>query len=222
MGKEREKSASEEAEGENRDREARQQGATKDGQSGSKEQDLSKGDALIVVDAQNDFFPGGSLEVPGAREVIPVLNHYLRSFHALSLPIYATRDWHPAHHCSFKEQGGPWPVHCVAGTRGAEFHPEIHLPPSVVVISTATTEEKEAYSGFEGTDLHDRLQAAGVRRLFIGGLATEYCVFNTVRDGCILGYEVRVIKDAIRAVNVKPGDGRKTLEEMIRLGAEMI
>jgi nicotinamidase/pyrazinamidase len=176
-------------------------------------------DALIVVDVQNDFLPGGSLAVPHGDEVIPVLNRYLAAFELETLPIFATRDWHPLNHCSFLAQGGPWPVHCVMQTRGAQFPPSLRLPSSAVVISKGTSPEKEAYSGFEGTDLEARLRAAAVERLFVGGLATDYCVLNTVRDGLKRGFKVVLLKDSIRAVNVAAEDGRRAEEEMLRHGA---
>ena len=181
---------------------------------------LQKGDALISVDVQNDFLAGGSLAVPHGNEVIPVMNCYINAFEEKGLPIFATRDWHPANHCSFKAQGGPWPPHCAQGTRGAEFAPDLQLPDDAVIISSATRPEKEAYSGFEGTDMHERLQKIGVKRLFIGGIATDYCVLNTVKDALALGYEVYLLEDAIQAVNVHPDDGEKAKEEMFGLGAK--
>ncbi len=183
---------------------------------------LGRGDALIVVDVQNDFLPGGRLAVPRGDEVVAPLNQYLRAFHARGLPIYATRDWHPPDHCSFAPQGGPWPPHCVAGSEGAAFAAGLALPPETVVISKATTAAKDAYSGFEGTDLAARLRAQGVRRAFTGGLATDYCVLNTVRDALEEGFEVYLLTDAIRAVDVKPGDGAQAEAEMRRLGAKPI
>ncbi len=183
---------------------------------------LQPGDVLLVTDIQNDFLPGGSLAVAGGDEVVPVLNRYIDAFLAQGLPVYATRDWHPEGHCSFHAQGGPWPVHCVAGTHGAAFASALTLPPDTTVISKATLQDKEAYSSFQGTDLDSRLRAAGIRRLFIGGLTTDYCVLNTVRDARRLGYDVFVLTDAIRAVNVRPGDGQRAEEEMAGLGAQRI
>jgi len=180
------------------------------------------GDALLIVDVQNDFLPGGSLAVPHGDEVVPVLNRYLETFAEQNLPVYATRDWHPPRHCSFREQGGPWPPHCIAGTNGAAFAAALQLPPAAVIISKATTVEQDAYSGFQGTDLHVRLHAAGIRRLFVGGLATDYCVLNTVRDALKLSYEVLLLNDAIRAVDVQPGDGLRAEQEMTGLGAQRI
>jgi len=178
------------------------------------------GDALLIVDVQNDFLPGGSLAVLHGDKVVPALNRYIGTFEAQGLPVYATRDWHPERHCSFRAQGGPWPPHCIAHTRGAEFAPALRLPPAATVISKATSADRDAYSGFEGTDLDQRLRATGVRRLFVGGLATDYCVLNTVRDALQLGYEVLLLTDAIRAVDVQPGDGQRAEDEMTRLGAQ--
>ena len=187
--------------------------------SSRKHLDLKPCDALVVVDVQNDFFSGGSLTVLGAEEILPVMNRYIEIFQSKGLPVYASRDWHPEKHCSFKAQGGLWPVHCVADSKGAQFHPDLYLPDYVVVISAATELDKEAYSGFEGTDLNERLLTAGIRRLLIGGLATDYCVLNTVKDALKYGYEVFLLMDAIRAVNVRPEDGQKAIDEMTRMGA---
>jgi nicotinamidase/pyrazinamidase len=180
------------------------------------------GDALLIVDVQNDFLPGGSLGVPRGDEVVPVLNGYLHVFAERNLPVYATRDWHPEQHCSFRSQGGTWPPHCIAGTRGAEFAAALQLTPSAVIISKATTPERDAYSGFQGTTLDDQLRAAHIQRLFIGGLATDYCVLNTVRDALRLGFRVYLLADAIRAVDVHAGDGLIAEEEMVKLGARRI
>lgn len=177
------------------------------------------GDALLIIDVQNDFLPGGSLSVPQGNNIIPKLNEYIHMSMTHQLPIYATRDWHPAQHCSFHSQGGKWPAHCVAGTHGAEFPSALKLPASAVIISKATTTEKDAYSGFQQTDLDTRLRNAGVKRLLIGGLATDYCVLNTVRDAIKLDYLVFLLIDAIRAIDAQPGDGLRALDEMNRLGA---
>jgi nicotinamidase/pyrazinamidase len=180
------------------------------------------GDALLIVDVQNDFLPDGSLAVAHGDAVVPLLNRTIAQFEAQSLPVYATRDWHPEAHCSFHAQGGPWPPHCVAGTPGAAFAAALKLPQSTTIISKATRPDEDVYSGFQGTDLDQRLRAAGIRRLFIGGLATDYCVLNTVRDALRLGYEVLLLSDAIRAVDVEPGDGQRAEAEMVRLGAQRI
>jgi nicotinamidase/pyrazinamidase len=179
------------------------------------------GDALLVIDVQNDFLAGGSLAVPHGDEVVPVLNRCLALFSRLKLPIFASRCWHPIDHCSFHERGGPWPPHCIAGTWGAAFAARLELPADTAIISKADTPERDAYSAFGGTDLNQRLKAAGVRRLFAGGLATDYCVLNTVKDALGLGYAVVLLTDAVRAVEITPGDGKRAREEMRRLGAQL-
>ncbi len=179
------------------------------------------GDALIVIDVQNDFLPDGVLAVPGGGEVIELLNGCIRQFARLQLPVFATRDWHPREHCSFHEQGGRWPAHCVAGTHGAEFPRELQLPPDVHVISKATQPESDAYSGFQGTDLAQQLRDLGCTRVFVGGLATEYCVRATVLDARAAGLEVIVLADAIRALDAQPGDGEHALADMTASGAQI-
>lgn len=177
------------------------------------------GDALLIVDVQNDFLPGGSLAVPDGDWVVPILNRYIQIFEAPGLPIYASRDWHPADHCSFEDQGGIWPPHCIAGSTGARFSAELRLPKDTIVASKATTPDKEAYSAFEGSDLAERLCDKQIRRLFIGGLATDYCVLNTVKDALERNFAVFLLQDAIRAVNLQAGDGRNAEKEMRNLGA---
>ncbi|TAN51261.1 MAG: isochorismatase family protein [Methylococcaceae bacterium] len=183
---------------------------------------LAAGDALIVTDVQNDFLPGGSLAVADSTAVIPVLNRYIACFRARRLPVFATRDWHPPNHCSFSPQGGPWPPHCIANTPGASFPAGLELPADVHIVSKADTPEQEAYSSFGGGRLHALLQAAGSRRLFIGGLTTDYCVLNSVKDALRLHYAVFLLVDAVRAVNAQPDDGCRALQEMTRLGAVRI
>ena len=182
----------------------------------------SSGDALIVVDMQNDFLPGGRLAAAGGNEIIRVLNRYLAYFAAHQLPVFATRDWHPLSHCSFQSQGGPWPPHCIAGSDGAALHPDLKLPANAHIISKATSQETDAYSGFTGTQLNELLQSLHIHRVFIGGIATEYCVLNTVKDALRLQYITFVLIDAICAINQQPEDGQRALEEMIRLGARPI
>lgn len=182
----------------------------------------AEGDALIMVDVQNDFLPGGNLGVPDGDAVLPVMNRYLELFRRTGLPIYATRDWHPENHCSFEAQGGPWPPHCIAESEGAAFAKDLRMGEDVDVISKATTVGKDAYSGFEGTDLARRLRKQKVNRLFIGGLATDYCVLNTVKDALREGFQVLLLEDGIRGVDVNPGDSEKAMEEMHALGARSI
>ena len=183
---------------------------------------LQPGDALIVVDVQNDFLPGGALAVAAGAEVIPPLNQYIEEFERQHLPVFATRDWHPSNHCSFTEQGGPWPSHCVTGTYGAQFPRQLRLPADVRIISKATQAEADAYSGFQGTDLAQELCDMGCRRVFIGGLATEYCVRATVLDARAAGFAAVVLADAVRALDAHPGDGERALGEMRASGAEIL
>ena len=179
------------------------------------------GDALVVVDVQEDFLPGGALAVPAGDAVVPVLNRYIHEFEHRGLPIFATRDWHPPGHCSFRQQGGPWPPHCIAETPGAQFARDLALPPGAEVVSKATRAEADAYSGFEGTDLASRLRQLRCARVFIGGLATDYCVRASALDALAEGFEVVVLEDATRAVEVHPGDGQRALEEMAVRGAQL-
>jgi nicotinamidase/pyrazinamidase len=152
--------------------------------------------ALIVVDVQNDFCPGGALAVAKGDEVVPILNRLAPHFGT----VVATQDWHPANHRSFAAQGGPWPPHCVAGTPGADFHPALDQSAIDLTVKKATTPEQEAYSGFDGTDLAAQLRQRGVRRVFVGGLALDYCVDATALDARKAGFETTVILDATRAV----------------------
>lgn len=180
------------------------------------------GDALLVVDIQYDFLTGGSLAVNDADRVIPVLNDYIGFFTGKGLPVMACRDWHPIDHCSFRENGGPWPPHCIAGTRGAEFSNLLELPKDVPLFSKGTVREKEAYSAFDGTRLDDMLKKKGIARLFIGGLTTDYCVLNSVLDAARLGYRSVVLLDATKAVNLDPEDGKHALEKMKGADAAMV
>lgn len=180
---------------------------------------LKADDALLIADVQNDFLPGGALGISGGDEIIPILLNYIDRFQSKTLPIFLTRDWHPSAHCSFKNHGGPWPVHCVAGSPGSLPPSAFVAPLSAVIIYKAIDANEEAYSAFHHTSLQRHLQALAVRRLFIGGLATDYCVLNTVKDARALGYDVCLLTDGIKAVNVHPDDGRKAELEMIRLGA---
>lgn len=183
---------------------------------------LSTSDALIVVDVQRDFLPEGSLPVRDGDLVVPVLNRYIALALAKGIPVLASRDWHPRAHCSFKISGGPWPEHCVADTPGAEFAPGLDLPATTTIISKATRPDADAYSAFGGTDLAQRLRRLEISRVLIGGLATDYCVLNTVRDALAEGFTVLVLRDAIRAVNVDPGDGERAEREMATAGASFI
>lgn len=175
--------------------------------------------ALIVVDVQNDFCPGGALAVKEGDQVVPVFNRYIEVFEKSHAPIYACRDWHPKNHSSFKEQGGPWPSHCVQETEGARFHPDLKLPANTIVISKGWHQEDDSYSEFESTNLELYLKRQGIRSLFVGGLATDYCVKNTVLDACRLGFETYLLTDTIRGIDVRKGDSEKAVKEMKKAGA---
>ena len=179
---------------------------------------LGGGDALLIVDPQVDFLPGGSLGVPQGDAVLAPINRLIDLYRTHALPVYVSRDWHPPLHCSFADQGGPWPVHCVAGSDGARFAEALQLGDAVVV-SKATTVEVDAYSAFNGTGLADTLHERGIRRLVVCGLATDYCVLNTVVDGLAAGFEVLLATEAMRAVNVNTGDGERALARMLDAGA---
>lgn len=181
---------------------------------------LQPDDALLLVDVQRDFLPGGALAVPEGDAVVPVLNRYIALAQQHGTPIFASRDWHPAGHCSFRAQGGPWPPHCVAGSEGARIAPGLELPANAVVVDKATTQAEDAYSAFSGTTLARQLRARDVKRVYVGGLATDYCVLNTVRDARSEGFEVVLLTDAIRAVNVNADDGARAVAQMIEKGAQ--
>jgi nicotinamidase/pyrazinamidase len=176
--------------------------------------ELRDGDALIIVDLQNDFLPGGALGVPMGDRVIEPTNRCVAMFERRGLPIVATRDWHPPDHCSFNAYGGPWPPHCVANTAGAEFPQTLSLPSGTRIVSKATRTDTDAYSGFQGTDLLAQLKGLRCTRVFVVGLATDYCVRATALDARAAGLEVVVLTDAVRAVDTQPGDGRVALDEM--------
>jgi nicotinamidase/pyrazinamidase len=180
---------------------------------------LQQGDALVIVDVQRDFVDG-SLAVREAAQVVPVLEQYIACFHKKGLPVFATRAWHPPDHVSFRERGGPWPAHCVAGTPGAEF--ALALDGGATIVSMGTSRDADACSAFDGTGFEETLRRAGIRRLFVGGLATDYCVLATVRDALEKGFLVFLLSDAIRAVELKPGDGAFAVRTMLRLGAQLL
>lgn len=185
---------------------------------------LQEGDALLIVDVQNDFMPGGALGVNEGDKIIEPINRALALFQTKVLPVFFSRDWHPSDHSSFRTQGGPWPPHCVRETTGASFTARIRVPDRAVTFSKGMDREKEQYSAFaaqadDGRSLREALFDLGIRRIFVGGLATDYCVLNTVLDLVIAGYTVVVLVDACRAVDVHPGDGEKALEQMRVQGA---
>ena len=177
--------------------------------------------ALIVVDVQNDFCPGGALAVPRGDEVIGPLNGLIEEFLSRDEPVFKSRDWHPPKTRHFEENGGTWPVHCVQETRGAEFHPELLDDPRITIISKGSGNE-DNYSAFDGTDLAARIEELGVDEVWVGGLATDYCVKNTVLDALRKGYKVKAVASAMRPVELQPGDGERAIQEMQQQGAEII
>jgi nicotinamidase/pyrazinamidase len=181
---------------------------------------IGKTSTLVVVDVQVDFCPGGALAVREGDTVVPVLNEYIKQFAAAGAPIIFTRDWHPSNHSSFKSQGGPWPPHCIQNTPGAKFHPSLMIPPEAEIVSKADRRD-EAYSFFQGTDLAEKLRRR-VRTLFVGGLATDYCVKETVLDGLKERFEVYLLDDACRGVDVNPGDSEKAIRLMVTKGCKRI
>lgn len=175
--------------------------------------------ALLLIDLQNDFFPNGALAVPGSDNLIPLINTYIKHFSRQGWTILATRDWHPAHHTSFIEQQGPWPVHCVQGSRGAQFHSDLVMPPGMMVISKGTDPKKDARSGFDGTSLADRLEDLNVQTLFVLGLAADSCIKQTVLDGCQHGFRVVLLTDVTRWITPASDDSPTTLQELADAGA---
>jgi nicotinamidase/pyrazinamidase len=177
--------------------------------------------SLIVVDVQRDFCPGGSLAVLDGDKIVPPLNIVIDAFDKANLPIFFTRDWHPPNHCSFRDQGGIWPVHCVKGTPGADFHHNLLVPSGATIINKATEAKRDAYSGFDGTDLADRLKKQGVKRVFLGGLATEYCVKETSLDALRVRINVNLMLDCVRGVNVHEEDSEGAIRMLSQHGVQI-
>ncbi|MEN3001694.1 MAG: bifunctional nicotinamidase/pyrazinamidase [Armatimonadota bacterium] len=182
--------------------------------------------ALLIVDVQNDFCPGGALPVPEGDQVVPVLNRVAQQVAQAGGLVFASRDWHPPTTRHFAAYGGKWPVHCVQNTPGAEFHPDLKLPEGTTIISKGTGERDDGYSAFEGhtaegKTLLEILRERGVRRLIVGGLATDYCVRASALDALKHGFEVIVLTDAVRGVDVQPGDSERALQEMRTAGATL-
>jgi len=177
--------------------------------------------ALIVVDVQNDFCPGGALAVAEGDEVVAPLNELIDEFLERGDPVYKSRDWHPPKTKHFQAYGGTWPIHCVQNTKGAEFHPQLRDDPRVRVISKGLG-DTDCYSAFDETDLASQLQEQGVEELVVGGLATDYCVKATVLAGLNEGFKVKALKNAMRAVDVNPGDGERAIQEMKAAGAQIV
>lgn len=182
--------------------------------------------ALLIVDVQNDFCPGGALQIQNGNMVIEPINRAVKYFSAAGLPILASRDWHPPETRHFRPFGGVWPVHCVQGTEGAAFHPGLSLPDETVVLSKGINPEQDGYSAFEaitgdGRMLAELLQELGVRKLYISGLATDYCVLCTTVEALRTGFEVTVLTDAVAGVDIIAGESAGALEDMARAGAHM-
>jgi nicotinamidase/pyrazinamidase len=187
----------------------------------------SPDDALLIVDVQNDFCAGGTLAVPDGDAVVPVINRLARLFARRGRPVLASRDWHPRETSHFAPFGGPWPVHCVAATPGAQFHPGLDLPEHTQIVSKGERPGLHGYSAFEGrlpggAPLVDALHARGVRQLYVAGLATDYCVKHSVLDARRAGFEVTVVEDAVRGVDVRAGDSSEALAVMAQAGAGLI
>lgn len=181
--------------------------------------------ALLIVDLQNDFCPGGSLAVPEGDTIVPVVNHAIGRFSAPGLPIIASRDWHPARTSHFRDFGGIWPPHCIQGTVGAKFHPDLHLPQETIIVSKGTDPHRDDYSALQarddlGTPLSELLTRLGVTHIYVCGLATDYCIKETVLEARLCGIGVTVLTDAVRGVDLAPGDSERALEMMCAAGAK--
>lgn len=184
---------------------------------------MERNAALLIVDVQNDFCPGGALHVPHGDRVVPPLNRAMDRFRFEGLPILASRDWHPPVTTHFQAYGGRWPVHCVQETPGAAFHPDLHLPSDAVILSKGSDPERDSYSAFDGTTpdgilLESLLEARGIDQLYIGGLATDYCVKATALEGLLIGKKVTVLTDAIAGVELNPGDSERALAAIRQAG----
>jgi nicotinamidase/pyrazinamidase len=187
---------------------------------------MEKNAALLIVDVQIDFCPGGSLAIPEGDTIIPVINRYIELFCMNGLPVIASRDWHPPETSHFRQFGGLWPPHCVQGSEGARFHPLLKLPADATIISKGMDPEKDDYSAFHavtdtGATLPDLLDELGAERVYIGGLATDYCVRESALEGMKQGFSVTVLKDAVKGVDLKPGDCARALKEIVKAGAEL-
>jgi nicotinamidase/pyrazinamidase len=187
---------------------------------------MARKSALLVVDVQNDFTPGGALAVPRGDEVVPLLNRYMEMFGVAGVPVYTSRDWHPEVSKHFKEHGGVWPPHCIQGTWGAEFHPDLRRPEDAITISKGMDPERDSYSAFDaleedGTPLAESLRRRGVEHIFMGGLATDYCVKWSALEAANQGFQFTVLLDASLGVNLEPHDSEIAIAEMVRAGAEV-
>ena len=181
--------------------------------------------ALLVVDVQNDFCPGGALGVPGGDTIIPKINRYSAIFQKKKMPIFFSRDWHPIRTRHFKDFGGVWPVHCINNSRGAAFHFWLKLPKEAILLYKGMDPEKDCYSVFQAEDgsgmgFVNLLKVRGIKELYIAGLATDYCVKFTALDALQLDYKVKILVDAIKGVDLKPKDSENALKEIVKKGAK--
>jgi nicotinamidase/pyrazinamidase len=179
------------------------------------------------VDVQNDFCPGGALGVPQGDKIVPNINKYIKIFSQKKLPIFATRDWHPIKTKHFKDFGGIWPVHCIQNTKGAAFHPKLKLPQGVTLLYKGMDPEKDSYSSFQAEDASgmrfpDILKRLGIKEIYIGGLATDYCIKYSTIDALKNGFKVNVLMDAIKGVNLKPRDSENAIKKIVKMGAKKI
>jgi len=179
------------------------------GKSGA-ESPLRDGDALLIVDVQRDFCPGGSLPIEDGDAVVPVLNAWIEKARAAGVPVFASRDWHPADHLSFAPQGGQWPVHCVQESEGATFHPGLKLPADATIVTKGNRTDRDQYSAFDATGLADDLKRRGIKRVWIGGLAEDVCVRATALDAAKEGFDTHVIAAATRPVTAAGGEAART------------
>lgn len=170
---------------------------------------LCSGDALIIVDVQRDFCPGGALPIEDGDKIVPVLNRWIEVALEKGIPIYISRDWHPVDHISFKQRGGLWPPHCIQDSDGAKFHPDLLVPVSAIKITKGVRFDQDQNSVFDQTGLAEKLHRDGVRRLFVGGLAEDVCVLATVLDACREGFEVVLISDATAPVTAAGGENAR-------------
>jgi len=183
--------------------------------------------ALLVVDIQRDFCAGGALAAPGSVEIIPAVNRHVADASSRGIPVYATRDWHPAVTSHFKAYGGDWPPHCVQGTAGAQFHPDLKLPPDAIIVNKGDDPQRHGYSAFDGHTsagkaLLDDLRDRRITRVYVAGIATDYCVRESALDALRAGLEVRVLPDAIAGIDVRPGDAQRALDEISAAGAQIV
>jgi len=181
----------------------------------------------LIVDVQNDFCPGGALGIPQGDKIVPKINKYINIFAKNEWPVFFTRDWHPVRTKHFKDFGGRWPAHCIQNSFGAQFHPKLKLPKEVVLLYKGLDPQVDAYSAFqaendEGLNLGHLLKIMRIKELYIGGLATDYCVRFSARDAIKQGFKVRILIDAIKGVNLKPKDSEAAIREMVKMGVKKI